>query len=419
MERVHHYPPEPASNEWSKLVGEAEASNIEDVANLLDAAHILKKYIHAKEPEVEPDEDIKYHSEDEYDENYSDYDDDYYDDEEAREARELSLKVVDIPKEIIEEYDFVKDIPPHIALMGGCARSIARRIITGEQEPIRDIDLINIKLDPSAEDYYTSEQLDKMSQEFMPDDWNYGHGIRTETMDEYFSTRDFTINECLVIGNKLILSTDAEADFRDHIIRPTEYEYDDYYESYSGRIVLKSHMLKATASTYSLTEPTIAIDEGEIGQIYDFDMALFTNKAISRGPAVAKAFTRSLADAGILSSNFIDKPLNLAIQTIVDGEINFKFRDMSGAPESADPELPENAKRYVWNKDSLRAMHEYYASDPAIRKAIAEYEDGDHYQSESTGTDYIPDESHYEFYDHYIESVYDKINEWSDVDDDE
>ena len=78
--------------------------------------------------------------------------------------------------------------------MGGVARSIAREIITGEREPVRDINLVNI-IDENGSSEVDSATLDDLSQKYMPDDYAFGYGIGDETLDHYFKTRDFTINK--------------------------------------------------------------------------------------------------------------------------------------------------------------------------------------------------------------------------------
>jgi len=71
-------------------------------------------------------------------------------------------------------------------VMGGIARSIAREMITGEREPIRDIDLVNI-LDEEGNSENDHETLDMLSRKYMPDDDLFGHSIRDETLEHYLS----------------------------------------------------------------------------------------------------------------------------------------------------------------------------------------------------------------------------------------
>ena len=53
------------------------------------------------------------------------------------------FEVIALPPEIREKYAFLEELPENVGVIGGMARSIARDVSTGEQEPIRDIDFVN------------------------------------------------------------------------------------------------------------------------------------------------------------------------------------------------------------------------------------------------------------------------------------
>ena len=186
------------------------------------------------------------HDEDAYGD-YDDYDDDddynsYYNgDNERLEVKEDELKIreIPLPENILKRYDFIEKLPSGIAIMGGVARSVAREILTGEKEPIRDIDLVEIT-DNEDESTVDPELLDELAQTYMPDDYAFGHGIGLDTLEDYFSTRDLTINECLIKDGKLLVSELAENDFKENIIRPTYYEAPYDGDKLSGRLFLKA-----------------------------------------------------------------------------------------------------------------------------------------------------------------------------------
>ena len=48
----------------------------------------------------------------------------------------------------------------------------------------------------------------------MPDDYTFGHGVGNDTIDNYFKSRDFTINQSLIMDGKLIISDLAYNDFK-------------------------------------------------------------------------------------------------------------------------------------------------------------------------------------------------------------
>lgn len=134
------------------------------------------------------DDSGDYDEEDDYDgedDDYDEEDDDYYSEYEEQhygeertdfDEEKLTLQEIPLPAEILERYSFLSELPHGIAVMGGVARSIAREIITGEREPIRDIDLVNIT-DEEGNSEVDDDTLDELSRKFMPDDYTFGHGV--------------------------------------------------------------------------------------------------------------------------------------------------------------------------------------------------------------------------------------------------
>ena len=85
------------------------------------------------------------------------------------------------------------DLPDGYCFIGGVARNIVLAELGNQTLPPRDIDIVAIKdFDPDM------SLVGQLSREHMPDDYAYGHGIKIETLGEYFDRRDFTINEVLV-----------------------------------------------------------------------------------------------------------------------------------------------------------------------------------------------------------------------------
>ena len=135
-------------------------------------------------------------------------------DHERSEYREDHLKInqYPLPNSVFERFPFLHDLPQGIAVMGGVARSIAREMLTGDLEPIRDIDLVNITTH-QGKTPISIDELIALSEKHMPEDFAFGHGIRDESFDHYFQTRDFTINQSLVLNNHLYVSEIAQNDF--------------------------------------------------------------------------------------------------------------------------------------------------------------------------------------------------------------
>lgn len=336
------------------------------------------------------------------------YDDEeeYYDDEEYYEDNEvyhygaersrydeqyLELTEIPLPPEIAERYSFLSELPHGVAVMGGVARSIAREVITGEREPIRDIDLVNIT-DKEGNSEVDRETLDALSRKFMPDDYTFGHGIGNDTLWNYFYTRDFTINQSLIMDGKLIISDLAYDDFRENIIRPTYYEHSHEGDQIKSRLFLKALMLRGVVSQISDSIPLIE-DMKRPEYIGNFDVALFLNKAMSRGARTARFFTEDLADWDIIGEEFADRPVALA-KDLLNYVYSFEFR----------PSTDERFKDIEECSDldgffAPSVMLDYHASDPAIRHAISEYEDN---YEEPTGDERLSG--------HYAKAEYDFIN---------
>ena len=302
----------------------------------------------------------------EYDEE-DDYDDDYGEERADFDEEKLTLQETPLPAEILERYSFLSELPHGVAVIGGVARSIAREIITGEREPIRDIDLINIT-DEEGNSEVDYDTLNELSRNFMPDDYTFGHGIGDDTLDHYFRTRDFTVNQSLIKDGKLIVSNFAYNDFQENIIRPTYFEHPYDGDDIGSRLFLKALMMRSVFSQISDSIPLIE-DMERPGYIGSFDIALFLNKAMSRGARTARIFTENLADWDIISEEYAGRPVALA-KALLEDVHTFEFRPSTDERFKDIQECEDMDGFFI-----PPAMSHYHASNPVIRRAIAEYED--------------------------------------------
>lgn len=314
--------------------------------------------------------------EDESDEEYGYDDDDYYSEYEEQhygeeridfDEEKLVLREIPLPTEILERYSFLNDLPHGIAVMGGIARSIAREMITGEREPIRDIDLVNI-VDEEGNSENDHETLDMLSRKYMPDDDLFGHSIRDETLAHYFESRDFTINQSLIMDGKLIFSNFAYNDFQENIIRPTYFEHPYDGEDIGSRLFLKAIMMRSVISQISDSIPLIE-DMQPPHHVKSFDIALFLNKAMSRGAKTARIFTEDLVDWDVITEEYSGRPIALA-KALHEDVYPFEFHS-SADERFKDVEECSDMDGFF----APPAILEYHASDPIIRRAIDEYED--------------------------------------------
>lgn len=381
--------------------------------------------------EMDLDFDDQQEDEYEYEDEYEDEDEDEYRwhaEYERTEVKDSELQMfsIDLPPEILEKYSFLRDLPPDVALMGGTARSIAREVITGDIEPARDIDLIRIS---DAQGGYESapEVLDELAQEYMPDDYYHGHGIQTEELDRYFRTRDFTVNQSLVLNGKLIVSDLAYNDFQENIIRPAYNRLPYTDEELSDYLFLKALMLVSVLEDCCSSVPTTE-DLGEKDYCSDFNMALFLNKAMGRGADIALKFTNHLADYDLIPERLRYRPKATAKWLLSDEHVNFNFRDSMDErfQTSTESVLPSqsvaNTKQFslpippialgefdAWDEASIRdiykvphraedgdgisdvtnqAMKKYHSSNSVISKVLAEYDSPDYPYSNPTHDDF-------------------------------
>ena len=393
-----------------KLSHPSSSPSAEDSPNLQNETSQQNTSSNTKNPNT-PDEDT-YNNEDDninqYDEetSYDDEDEDWYEDSEYYESYEreelkeenLELISIDIPKHIIERFPFLLELPSGIAVMGGVARSVAREMITGDREPMRDIDLVNI-LDKNGESKIPAEVVDELSREYMPDDYSFGHGMESTTIEDYFGSRDFTINQVLLMDDKLLVSDAAYNDFQENIIRPTYYEmpYSDY--TLGGRLFLKALMLRGIVSQVSDSIPLLE-DINPPDEVGSFNIALFLNKAMSRGSETARIFTDDLADWDVISEEYAGRPIALA-KSLLEEVYAFEFRPSTNKRFYDIEECDDIGGYFV-----PPAMSEFYASDPAIREAIAEYDGIPNKPSPYREGERISG--------HYTQEDYDEINRSSD-----
>lgn len=191
--------------------------------------------------------------------------------------------------DLLEKYE-LNDLPQGIGVVGGAARTIAwEQLFNETRSVIRDIDLVGFtECNPDTTRY------EKLSQKYMPDDFEYGNGVRGESINTYFSTRDFTINEVAIVEGRLLLTQRAHDDLRDKTIRFAEHEvWQD--GSVSDRLYRKAELMECVFQTQ--------FGEGKFVRegIYPynpspFHAALALNKAFELGEEVTARYLGCMAE---------------------------------------------------------------------------------------------------------------------------
>jgi len=232
---------------------------------------------------------------DDYDDNlFEDFEDDDEMQDDVQEAGEIKIC------KFAHSQEVPNSLPPGYFFTGSVARHILQKELGGENIlPPRDIDICGIT-DLGCDSSLMDEVVKHASDEGR---------IQAYSLEEYFNSRDFTLNEILADSSFLYCSESALYDLSNHVIRPTEYEYQrfgDYGESKSvrPRIVLKAIRLQS--------ELEYMYGNSEIEGIKDwqfyyenlslFELALNLEKAYERGDALATRFYVALLKNGTVET---------------------------------------------------------------------------------------------------------------------
>jgi hypothetical protein len=235
----------------------------------------------------------------------------------------FSLHEYKIDHDILEQLG-LPALPNGYGFIGGAARAIAQKLLFDESAPIRDIDIVAIS------DYDPDLSLaTELSAEYMPDDNAYGHGIREETKEQYFATRDLSINEILVVNNSIFMSDQAVYDLEHKVVRLTSNER-ELYGGVGPRMSIKMLLLEQVFLHY-YDEGSVAQEEFDaIERVKPFDIALGLNKALQYGSEIARGFTSRLEELGMLpNDDTAPDPAELGIT--LAGMTDFVFRNFSYA----------------------------------------------------------------------------------------
>lgn len=187
-----------------------------------------------------------------------------------------------------------KRLPEGYAYKGGAARALLLRSlgIDPAYQP-RDLDVVRLAPEPPSLD-----MDDWVAREFMPEDYAHGNGVETmASLDRYFVTRDFTINEVLASDTEVFASRECILDSVRHIIRLSEYERERIENGGPS-----DKMMAKALRTYA--EAIHRWDDASLEGLSDWDyeecfvspfwLALQLDRAFDVGSEVAESFTREL-----------------------------------------------------------------------------------------------------------------------------
>ena len=215
------------------------------------------------------------------------------------EIRELTDGRFSISIESLPEA--VPSLPVGYGYKGGAARVILEHVLNLPETSPRDLDLVYLG-DSLAEDHDISSQL---AEAYMPDDYTHGYGV--ESLEEnYFDSRDFTLNEVLYDGQDIVFTKACLIDVMRNIIRFSDYEKE---ESYRGddffikpKLMAKALRLVSDARVKGKERARLADETEGLQEIYidEFHISLHLDRAIEQGLEVAQGYVDELVGRGFL-----------------------------------------------------------------------------------------------------------------------
>lgn len=232
----------------------------------------------------------------------------------------------------------LNELPAGVAIIGGAARALYQQSVLQEPAVVRDIDLVAVT-DLASDDLDREE----LSRRFMPDDYQYGHGVSDIDLTEYFADRDLTMNEVIIIEGKILITNRGSADLENKVVRPsTKHEiWDNHVEGdeeqindgfTSPKLMIKGLLMKSLfLEQYgkgSIEDFKLDPDDSN----YDFWLIVGLNKAFQYGQAVTERFLDELISAGIVDKAYQGNPSFLA-DVLQENFENFEFRGYDTATE--------------------------------------------------------------------------------------
>ncbi|NTV44703.1 MAG: hypothetical protein HGA67_03335 [Candidatus Yonathbacteria bacterium] len=249
--------------------------------------------------------------------------------------------------------DILDELPAHFVFVGGTARAALERSLGVNKFSVpRDTDIV--VMDKDADE----DLMADMSERYMPDDYEHGYGVKKED-EEYFKTRDFTINEVFATKEAVYCTKQCLLDTLRGVLRFAEYEKRESWDGYPYYVHPK---LLAKALRLAVSSNLSLADEGvyDMQCIDEFHMALHLDRALGQGGDVARGYVEALREKNQIPQD-ISTPEDLV--TYLNEYTDFVFRFDEPA------RIEEEEKAYVFTDKGTPYEHlvpEKYAE--AIKK---------------------------------------------------
>jgi len=184
-----------------------------------------------------------------------------------------------------------KRLPEGYAYKGGAARVLLKRTLGIDPTDMpRDLDIIRIEEEP------TVGADEEIASKFMPEDFERGHGIEVVLdIDEYFDSRDLTINEVFATDDYIYATPQCIKDTIRRIFRVSDNEYEKFggvgSKMFSKIVRLYADDLKRGFEAKIPKEELYAY-ENYFASV--FWLALNFDKAYSLGEETARQYVKEL-----------------------------------------------------------------------------------------------------------------------------
>lgn len=259
----------------------------------------------------------------------------------ALEKISPTLFSIDTSSEDLSDFE---TLPEGYAYIGGSARSVLARVLKIDtQATPRDIDIVRISTDDSLDE--------ELSMQYMPDDFKHGYGVK-EIDEDYFETRDFTINEVLFFQNKIFLSKECLLDTVRGIIRFTNHEKKESYygEKYYINDKLMAKAVRVAAERFE--DGQSAKIEKEVFEFQDinyFHISLHLDRALEQGNNIAQTYVNILKRLKQIPEN-ISTPEKL--QEFLKNRSDFVFRFCAKSTLEKEKEMLRDEEFFEKFQDS-------------------------------------------------------------------